>query len=75
MNIGRVDDTGELALLDDGTVTEWGDSTLGEGVPNGLANVKQVAAGYSHGLALSSGGLVTAWGGDDDTDPAIEDRI
>lgn len=64
-----------LVLLSDGTVRAWGagttfdpnpDSSNMEGgqsiVPEGLADVVQIAAGVDHSLALKSDGTVAAWG-------------
>jgi alpha-tubulin suppressor-like RCC1 family protein len=67
-----------LALLSNGTVQAWGNDEHGqlgnakveEGastVPvavEGLTGVTAVAAGFNHGLALSSGGTVMGWGDD-----------
>ncbi len=52
-----------LALRRDGTVTVWGDNSLGQRrVPGGLSNVVAIAAGSWHNLALRSDGTVAAWG-------------
>jgi alpha-tubulin suppressor-like RCC1 family protein len=64
-----------LALLNNGTVKAWGSNDNGQigkgsfgysqGTPvivDGLSNVKQVAAGYHHSLALMGDGTVKVWG-------------
>ncbi len=64
-----------LAVLSDGTVKTWGKNEsgqLGNGTTStqptltpidiGLTNIKAVAAGYFHSLALSSNGTIMAWG-------------
>lgn len=53
-----------LALLENGTVTAWGSGMAQDAcnVPDGLTNVKAVAAGYGHSLALKEDGTVVAWG-------------
>jgi alpha-tubulin suppressor-like RCC1 family protein len=46
-----------------GLVAAWGDNSTGQIlIPQGLANVKAVAAGASHSLALKADGRVVAWG-------------
>src|SRR4051812_20684199 len=40
----------------------WGDFSVGTNVPVGLPDLKSISAGFSHGLALRSNGLVVAWG-------------
>lgn len=43
-----------LALINDGTIRAWGDNDLGlTDVPEALGDVKMVAAGANHGLALT----------------------
>lgn len=59
--------SGGVALKADGTVWQWGGSTLGDGsyAPvqvAGLANVVQISAGEAHKLALKSDGTVWSWG-------------
>lgn len=50
-------------MKDDGTVVAWGDNSNGQAtVPEGLNNVKAIAAGAYHSLALRSDGTVIAWG-------------
>jgi len=49
-----------VALLADGTVTQWG-CNWGS-VPANLTNAVAVSAGYSHTLALRSDGTVVSWG-------------
>jgi len=64
-----------LALLKNGTVVAWGYNrgwTLGKEVPPeysdvpvlipGLSNVKSIAAGWFHALALLKTGTIMAWG-------------
>ena len=47
----------------DGTVEAWGDNTKGQcTVPEGLTDVKAVAAGIYDTLALKTDGTVVAWG-------------
>ena len=51
-------------------MTAWGDNGFGQtAVPSGLEDVRQVAAGGFHTLALTGVGRVTAWG--DDTEGQI----
>lgn len=46
-----------------GRVAVWGDSTYGQRVmPNGMNNIKAVAAGNYHSLALRVDGSVVGWG-------------
>ena len=56
-----------LALLEDGTVLQWG-SLLGGQIPEGLEDVAAIAAGSSHCLALKNDGTVVSWGNDNDGD-------
>lgn len=52
-----------ITLKPDGTVTAWGDNSLGQcNVPAGLSGVAAVSAGANHNLALKSDGTVVAWG-------------
>jgi PKD repeat protein len=45
------------------TVVAWGDNECGQtNVPPGLRNVKAIAAGGAHSLALTEAGQVVAWG-------------
>lgn len=48
-----------LALLDDGTVVQWG---VIAAVPGTAVNVTHIAAGAEHNLARKSDGNVIAWG-------------
>lgn len=52
-----------LALRNDGTVVAWGDAAFGaDQVPAGLANVKMIAAGMYHSVAVLADGSVVMWG-------------
>ena len=52
-----------LALLTNGAVAAWGDSSYKQtNVPAGLAGVASIAAGDYHSLALLSNGTVRTWG-------------
>jgi hypothetical protein len=51
-----------LALKANGTVIQWGFNI--SPVPNGLKNVKALAAANFHNLALRANGTVIAWGTD-----------
>ncbi len=65
-NLATDTDSHTLVLHSDGTVTSWvnwgSDSCGAAAIPHGLANVKQVAAGGQHSLALLNDGTVVAWG-------------
>ena len=50
-----------VALLSDGTVTEWGDSGT-PFAPLGLTDVESISAGFLHVLAVKKDGTVAAWG-------------
>jgi len=51
-----------LALLEDGTVRNWGSEYGGAGpIPAGLSNVTAIACGAHHCLALKSDGTLAAW--------------
>ena len=44
-------------------VVAWGRNNFGQtNVPSGLVNVVQIAAGYTHSVALKADGTVVAWG-------------
>jgi alpha-tubulin suppressor-like RCC1 family protein len=65
--------THSLAVLEGGTVAEWGESDDGSkgSVPaakSGLSAVKAVAGGYEFSLALLEGGKVMAWGKNNEGD-------
>jgi alpha-tubulin suppressor-like RCC1 family protein len=46
-----------------GKVAAWGENDLGQCLlPNRLSNVKAIAAGTQHGLALRADGTVVGWG-------------
>ncbi|MBV1852838.1 RCC1 domain-containing protein [Catellatospora tritici] len=73
-----------LALLKDGTVRSWGADDVGQlgrgtvGAPDplpatvwGLAEVRAVAAGLDHSLALLEDGRVWAWGDNQDGELGI----
>jgi len=54
-----------LALRDDGTVVDWGDSARAEtNMPAGLSNIVGISTGRFHSLALQRNGTVVAWGDD-----------
>src|SRR5262245_51653315 len=52
-----------LAVLDDRTVATWGNNEFRSAgnLPAGLTDVVDVAAGFSHFLALRSNGTVVGW--------------
>jgi len=55
--IGTFDALAQLRIV------TWGSSASGLGdVPQGLSNIRAVAAGYYHSLALLGNGRVVAWG-------------
>lgn len=49
------------ALKSDGTLVEWGNTSLGA-APAGLNDVVAIASGSFHSLALKSNGTVVVWG-------------
>jgi hypothetical protein len=52
-----------VALLGNGSVTAWGDSSLGQtSVPAGLTGVKAISAGRCHAVALKDDGTLVSWG-------------
>jgi hypothetical protein len=51
-----------LALLADGTVVGWGNSSVDGWVPTNLVGVAMEACGYNHNVALFTNGMVTNWG-------------
>lgn len=54
---------GALPVHAGGKVAVWGGNTFGQRLlPNGLDNVKAIAAGSRHSLALKADGTVAAWG-------------
>ncbi|MDI9338112.1 MAG: T9SS type A sorting domain-containing protein [Alphaproteobacteria bacterium] len=55
--------TYSLALLSDGTIRGWGDSSFGQiKFPQGLTKVVKIVAGTYHGMALLVDGTVVSWG-------------
>ena len=57
-----------------GTVTAWGQNTLGQtNVPVGLTNAVAIAGGVYHSLVVRSDGTVTGWGENDfgQTNPPV----
>ena len=54
-------------MKNDGTVTAWGDDSLGQcDVPPGLTNVISIAANEQVAAAVKADGTVVAWGNDSD---------
>ncbi len=53
-----------VAVRRDGSITNWGDNTLGQitNIPPNLTNVVDVKAGLWHTMALRADGTVAAWG-------------
>ena len=53
-----------MALLDDGSVSVWGDNSLGQRnvPPEANHGIVAIAAGAFHALALTDSGRVIAWG-------------
>jgi len=52
-----------LAILDDNTVTGWGDNSYGQlNIPPDLTNAVAIAGGGLHSVALRADGTVTVWG-------------
>lgn len=52
-----------LALKADGTVTGWGDGSVGQtNVPSSATNLIALASGQNHGVAARADGTVVAWG-------------
>jgi alpha-tubulin suppressor-like RCC1 family protein len=52
-----------LLLNQDGTLTAWGDNSLGQcRIPDGLVDAKSVAAGFGFAMALRSNQTVVVWG-------------
>src|SRR5690606_9464479 len=50
-------------LTSDGRVVGWGENSEGQtDVPEGLTNVKEIAAGFDTSMALKEDGTVLAWG-------------
>jgi alpha-tubulin suppressor-like RCC1 family protein len=54
-----------------GTVQTWGANNLGQQGGNGLTGIVEIAGGREHTLALTSGGVVLAWG--DNSEGAVGD--
>lgn len=52
-----------LGLTGEGTVVGWGSNRQGQtSIPVGLSDVRAIAAGTSHGVAVSGSGRITIWG-------------
>lgn len=52
--------------LPPGTLVGWGSNQYGESsVPAGLTDIKAIATGSSHSLALTASGMVVGWGRND----------
>jgi hypothetical protein len=45
----------DVAVIDDGTATSWGDGPSRMGVPEGLDHIRQISIAAKHGLALTAG--------------------
>jgi hypothetical protein len=57
-------------------VVAWGWNDFGQtDVPEGLAGVIAVAAGYGHSLALKGDGKVVAWGSNDSGQATVPDDL
>ncbi|OPY63605.1 MAG: Cadherin-like beta sandwich domain protein [Pelotomaculum sp. PtaU1.Bin065] len=53
-----------VVIRPNGTVAAWGDNTYGQcNVPEGLTDVRAVAAGSAYAMALTGDGRVHCWGG------------
>lgn len=56
-------DDHSLALLENGTVIEWGTDANGESVvPDNLTNVVNISAGMGYSVAVKKDGAVVGWG-------------
>lgn len=51
-----------LAIQAQPRIVTWGDDFIRTNAPTGLPDIKAIAAGYQHALALRSNGTVIAWG-------------
>jgi hypothetical protein len=55
--------TSSAQTYEPGMVVAWGDDTCGQtNIPTGLGQVRAIAAGVLHSLALKADGTVAAWG-------------
>ena len=55
-----------------GRVAAWGDNAASQCIlPNGMENVKEIAGGGGHSLAVKSDGTVVAWGRNDFSQAAV----
>lgn len=64
------------SAADHGSVVAWGQDDAGQvSVPDGLADVVDVAAGDAHGVGLRADGTVVAWGADDAGQATVPDGL
>jgi alpha-tubulin suppressor-like RCC1 family protein len=65
-----------LALLKDGTVQGWGDTTFGKiRIPNGLKEVASIHAGGNQSAVILQDGRIIRWGDTSATLPTSELRV